>query len=97
MKYFDEAQLLHEKAGYGGWILHGTAGSWLGAVLGGPLRALGRADRSGRGTGPPCDKTAPRAPEVLCGPAILRFLNKRRFKCESSSSYVCKAYVSMLL
>ena len=51
MKYFDEAQLLHEKAGYGGWILHGTAGSWLGAVLGGPVRALGRADRSGRGTG----------------------------------------------
>lgn len=46
MKYFDEAQLLHEKAGYGGWILHGTAGSWLGAVLGGPVRALGRADRS---------------------------------------------------
>lgn len=41
MKYFDEAQLLHEKAGYGGWILHGTAGSWLGAVLGGPVRALG--------------------------------------------------------
>lgn len=40
---------MHEKAGYGWWILHGTAGSWLGAVLGGPVRALGRADRSGRG------------------------------------------------
>lgn len=51
MKYFDEAQLLHEKAGYGGWILHGTAGSWLGAVLGGPVRALGRLEGSGRGTG----------------------------------------------
>lgn len=45
MKHFDEMGLLHEKAGYGGWILHGTAGSWLGAVLGGPVRALGRADR----------------------------------------------------
>ena len=97
MKYFDEAQLLHEKAGYGGWILHGTAGSWLGAVLGGPVRALGRADRSGRGTWPPCDKTTTRAPEGLCRSAILRFFNKKRFKRESSSAYVCKTYVSMLL
>ena len=51
MKYFDEAQLLHEKAGYGGLILHGTAGSGTEGVLDGPVRALGRADRSGRGTG----------------------------------------------
>ena len=97
MKHFDETGLLHEKAGCEGWILHETADSGLEGVLGEPVRALGRADRSGRGTGPPCDKTAPRAPEVLYGPAILRFLNKRRFKCESSSSYVCKAHVSMLL
>lgn len=97
LKYFDALEPMHEKAGYGGLILHEKAGSGLERVLCGPVRALGRADRSGRGTGPPCDKTAPRAPEVLYGPAILRFLNKRRFKCESSSSYVCKAYVSMLL
>lgn len=51
MNYFDELQLLHEKAGYGGLILHGTAGSGTEGVLDGPVRALGRADRSGRGTG----------------------------------------------
>lgn len=88
---------MHEKTSYGGQILHGKAGSGLERVLCGPVRALGRVDRSGRGTGPPCDKTAPRAPEGLYGSAILRFLNKRRFKRESSSAYVCKAYVSMLL
>lgn len=97
MKHFDEMGLLHEKAGCEGWILHETADSGLEGVLGEPVRALERADRSGRGTGPPCDKTAPRAPEGLYGSAILRFLNKRRFKRESSSAYVCKAYVSMLL
>lgn len=53
MKYFDEAQLLHEKAGYGGWILHGTADSGLEGVLDGPVRALGRVEGSGRGEGTP--------------------------------------------
>ena len=64
MNYFDELEPMHEKAGCGGWILHGTAGSWLGAVLGGPVRALGRADRSGRGEGLPCGGKASRAPEA---------------------------------
>ena len=51
MKHFDEMGLLHEKAGCEGWILHETADSGLEGVLDGPVRALGRADRSGRGTG----------------------------------------------
>ena len=93
MKYFDEMQLLHEKAGCGERILHGTAGSGLRGVLGGPVRVLGRVER----TGAPCDKTDSRAPEGLYGPAILRFLHKKRFKSESSSAYVYKAYISMLL
>ena len=53
MKYFDEAQLLHEKAGYVGLVLHGTAGSEMEGVLGGLVGALGRAGRSGRGEGTP--------------------------------------------
>ena len=62
MKHFDEMGLLHEKAGCEGWILHEKAGcegwilhetadSGLEGVLGEPVRALERADRSGRGTG----------------------------------------------
>ena len=51
MKHFDEMGLLHEKAGCEGWILHETADSGLEGVLGEPMRALERADRSGRGTG----------------------------------------------
>lgn len=76
MNYFDELQLLHEKAGCGGQILHETAGSGTEGVLDGPVRALGRVEGSGRGAGPPCDKTASRAPEGLCGSAILRFLTR---------------------
>jgi hypothetical protein len=49
MKHFDEMGLLHEKAGCEGWILHETADSGLEGVLGEPVRALERADRSGRG------------------------------------------------
>lgn len=51
LKYFDALEPMHEKAGYGGLILHEKAGSGLERVLCGPVRALGRADRSGRGTG----------------------------------------------
>lgn len=51
MKHFDEMGLLHEKAGCEGWILHETADLGLEGVLGEPVRALERADRSGRGTG----------------------------------------------
>lgn len=45
MNYFDELQLLHEKAGYGGLILHGTAGSGTEGVLCGPVRVLGSGRR----------------------------------------------------
>ncbi len=53
MNYFDEMQLMHEKAGCEGWILHETAGSGLEGVLGGPVGALGRVEGSGRGEGTP--------------------------------------------
>lgn len=64
MKHFDEMGLLHEKAGCEGWILHETADSGLEGVLGEPVRALERADRSGRGNGPSCGGRASRAPEA---------------------------------
>lgn len=64
MNYFDELQLLHEKASYGGLILHGTAGSGLEGVLGGPVGALGRTEKPCGGTGLPCGGRASRAPET---------------------------------
>ena len=57
MKHFDEMGLLHEKAGYGGWILHGAAGrGWKacwracgGAGAGGQVRQGGRNSRAAGG------------------------------------------------
>ena len=64
MKYFDEYELLHEKAGCGWRILHGTAGSGLNGVLGGPVEELRQVEGPCRGTGLACGGRASRAPEA---------------------------------